>query len=322
MNQEKFNDIVSLFMEEKDQHGHLLNMDYLLIQKQDQIFIHNFNEDELPSDIRSISKTVMTIILGVVIRLSHEGKYSKINEETYIYPIIKDVIQLENKENEAPLKEVKIKHLLTHTVGYDDVLLMRDDIAHMDPFEYLNYIVNHPIVYEPGEYYLYSNAGFYLLSVVLQEFLQEDLLDFIKRELFDPLDIKNFKWEKYGDYIAGATRLWLFPEDLLKFGNLFLRNGKVNGKSFISKKWIQKMLTINHYTDSVDDPNALFRRHAYGYGIWLAKESLYFGHGTDGQTLTIIPDKETVIITLAKQPDMKPIERLINHIVTHEIGCI
>src|SRR5690625_3040700 len=319
MNQEKFNDIVSLFMEEKDQHGHVLNMDYLLIQKQDQIFIHNFNEDELPSDIRSISKTVMTIILGVVIRLSHEGKYSKINEETYIYPIIKDVIQLENKKNENTLKKVKIKHLLTHTVGYDDVLLMRDDIAHMDPFEYLNYIVNHPIVYEPGEYYLYSNAGFYLLGVVLQEFLQEDLLDFIKREVFDPLGGKVFKWEKYGNYIAGATRLWLPPKELLKFGELLLHNGKVNGKQLISENWIQKMLTINHHTNSVDTPHALFRRYAYGYGIWLAKDPFYFGHGTDGQTLTIIPDKETVIITLAEQSDMKPIERVINTIITHEI---
>src|SRR5690625_6732447 len=117
MNQKTFNEIVIKCIIEKYQHGHALNMDYLLIQKQDQSYLHNFNEDELPSDIRSISKTVMTIILGVVIRLSHEGKYSKINEETYIYPIIKDVIHLENKENEAPLKEVKIKHLLTHTVG-------------------------------------------------------------------------------------------------------------------------------------------------------------------------------------------------------------
>src|SRR5699024_5148992 len=115
-NREKFNDIVSLFLKEKDQHGHALKMDYLLIQKKDQVYLHNFNADVLPSDIRSISKTIMTIILGVVIRLSHEGKYSNINEETYIYPIIKDVIHLENKKNKTPLKKVKIKHLLTHTV--------------------------------------------------------------------------------------------------------------------------------------------------------------------------------------------------------------
>ena len=316
MNQEKFNDIVSMFMKEEDQNGHPLNLHDLLIQEKNQCYLHNFNEDPLPRDIRSISKTVMTIILGVAIRLSQEGKYPRISEETYIYPIIKNVIHLENKENQDTFKKVKIKHLLTHTVGYEDILLMRDDITHLDPFEYLNYLVNYPIVYEPGEYYLYSNAGFYLLGVVLQEFLEEDLLIFIKRELLDPLGVKSFKWEKYGDYIAGATRLWLLPEDLLKVGKLFLNVGKVNGKQLISKNWIQKMLTINNYTDSVDTPNATFRRYAYGYGIWLAKTPFYFGHGTDGQILTIIPDKETIIITLAEQSDMETIERLINYIIT------
>lgn len=319
MNQQKFNDIVSMFMKVKDQHGHSLGMHDLLIQDKDQCYVHHFSEDRLPRDIRSISKTVMTIILGVVIRLSEEGKYPEISEETYIYPIIKNAIQLENKENEDPLKKVKIKHLLTHTVGYADVLLMRGDIIHRDPFEYLNDIVNHPIVHEPGEYYLYSNAGFYLLSVVLQEFLQEDLLVFTKRELFDPLGMQHVKWEKYGNYIAGATRLWLLPKDLLKFGTLFLQRGEVSGKQYISENWIQKMLTMNHYTGSVDTPGATFRRYAYGYGIWLAKDPFYFGHGTDGQTLTIIPEKEMVIITLADQSDMKPMERLINDIIINEI---
>jgi len=319
MKQAAFNNIVNMFMKEKDKHGNSLDMHYLLIKSKDQCYLHNFNDQKRPSDIRSISKTVLTIVLGVVIKLSQEGKYPKISDETYIYPVIKNLINLENKENEAQLKKVQIKHLLTHTVGYEDMLLMRDDITHLDPFEYVNYVVNAPIVYEPGEYYLYSNAGFYLLGVFLQEFLQEDLLVFSKREVFDLLGIQDFKWEKYGNYIAGATRLWLLPEDLLKFGELLLQNGKVNGKQLISENWIQKMRTINIYTDDVDTPNATFRRYAYGYGIWLAKDPFYFGHGTDGQTLTILPDKETIIITLAEQPDMKPIENMINYIITNEI---
>src|SRR5690625_1152039 len=194
MNQAKFNKIVNRFTKEKDKHNQSLKMHTLLIKNKHHTYIHHFNNTNDSSDIRSISKTVLTLILGVVIRLSEEGKYPKISDETYIYPIIKHKIHLENKENEAKLKKVKIKHLLTHTIGYKDILLMRNDIAHLDPSEYLNNVVNAPIVYEPGKYYLYSNAGFYLLSVVLQEFLQEDLLFFTKRELFDPLGVKAFKW--------------------------------------------------------------------------------------------------------------------------------
>src|SRR5699024_10636111 len=124
-----------------------------------------------------------------------EGKLPKIDENTFIYPIIEDVIQIKNKQNKPLLKKVQIKHLLTHTIGYEAVLLMRDDIVDMDPYQYVDYLINYPIVYQPGQYYLYSNAGFYLLGVVLQEFLQEDLLTFIKREVFEPLGITKFTWE-------------------------------------------------------------------------------------------------------------------------------
>ena len=40
---------------------------------------------------------------------------------------------------------------------------MRQDIEGMEGKDFINYLVNYPIVYEPGQYYLYSNAGFYLL---------------------------------------------------------------------------------------------------------------------------------------------------------------
>lgn len=315
MDQQKFNSIVKMFKEAKDNQNKPLRMNHLLIKSKHDIFHHDFTGTNSKSDIRSISKTVMTIVLGVVIKQSQAGKLPKINEDTLIYPIINNTIDLENKQNEKKLRKIKIKHLLTHTIGYEDVLLMRDDIRRMDPFEYVNYVVNYPIVHEPGEYYLYSNAGFYLLSVVLQEFLQEDLLSFIEREVFTPLGIADYKWEMYGNYVAGATRLWLHPEYLLPFGELLLHNGVIDGKQLISKEWIDKMLQIRNYTASVDTPNATFRRYGYGYGIWLSKDFFYFGHGTDGQILTVLPEQDRIIITLSEQPDIKPIENIINKVI-------
>lgn len=315
MNEKIFDHIVELFKSSKDKYGRSLRMNSFLIQQNDKTYIHHFRNPNQKSDIRSLSKTVMTIALGIVLKQSETGKLPSLSEETFIYPLIKDVIHLKNKQNLAKLKKVKIKHLLTHTIGYEDVLLMRDDIHHMDPFEYVNYTVNYPIIHEPGELYLYSNAGFYLLSVVLQEFLQEDLISFLDRELFAPLQITDYKWERYGHYLAGATRLWLHPEDLLTFGELLLNKGYIGTKQLIRENWIRKMLTISHTTPEVDTRRAMFRRYAYGYGIWLPKNNFYFGHGTDGQILTVIPEKKTVIITLAEQKDLKPIENIIDYLI-------
>lgn len=320
MDKEKFEHVVDLFLKKKDENNEALNMHYLLMKQDDRSYLHRFKQRTVMSDVRSISKTVLTLVTGIVVKLSYEGKYPFFNEETFIYPIIKDVIHLTNKQNVAHLKQIQVKHLLTHTIGYNEVLLMRQDIIDIDPNRYVDLLVNHPIVYKPGEYYLYSNAGFYLLSVVLQEFLQEDLLGFINRELFTPLHIKKSYWEKYGDYLAGATRLWLLPKDLLKIGELLLHNGKFNNHQLILGSWINKMTSATIYTEDVDTPNAIFRRYAYGYGIWLAKENdIFFGHGTDGQTLIIIPEKNTIIMTMAEQVDMKPIEEILNDMIENEM---
>ena len=319
MDQTTFNEIVQQFKETEDNKKQTLKMNALMIKQKEQKFLYSFKKTQSLSDVRSLSKTILTIFLGVLIRRSDEGKYPKISEETYIYPIIKGTVVLKNQENIEKLEKIQIKHLLTHTIGYEDVLLMRQDIEGMEGKDFINYLVNYPIVYEPGQYYLYSNAGFYLLSVVLEEFLQEDLLSVMSRELFNPLGIETFKWEKYGPYIAGATRLWLLPEDLMKFGELLLNDGKIEGKELLTKDWLEKMLTLRIRTEENDRPNRLLRRYGYGYGTWLTKDAIFFGRGTDGQFLVVIPEKEAIILTLAQQSDMTPIENILDAVIKEKL---
>ena len=315
MDQTTFDEIVQQFKETVDNEKQPLKMNNLVIKQKDHEFLYSFKAEKGMSDVRSLSKTILTVFLGVLIRLSEEGNYPEIHEETYIYPIIKEAVNLENAENLEKLEKVQIKHLLTHTIGYDDVLLMRQDIEGMEDKDFVNFLVNYPIVHEPGEYYLYSNAGFYLLSAVLQEFLQEDLLAVMERELFHPLGIETFIWEKYGPYLAGATRLWLLPEDLMKFGELLLNDGRLEGKDLLTKDWLEKMLTLRVRTEEEDTPDRLLRRYGYGYGTWLTKYSIFFGRGTDGQFLIVIPDKEVIILTLAEQSDMVPIENILDSVI-------
>ena len=315
MKQEVFDNIVNKFKTTQDKKGNILNMHYLLIKQKEHTYSHHFNNRQEPSDIRSISKTVLTLVAGILMDLSAQAKYPPFNEDTYVFPILENKVRLSNLENETQLRKVQVKHLLTHTIGYDKALLMRGDIVDLDPFTYLDYVINEPIKYEPGDHYLYSNAGFYLLSAVLEEFIKEDLLGFIDRHLFEPLGIINYHWDKYGDYLAGATRLMMYPEDLVKIGELLMGKGIYNNQRIISQEWTQKILIPTTYTPNIDTPHASFRRYAYGSGIWLAKEPIFFGHGTDGQILAMIPEKDTIIVTLAHQNDISEIESIVNDII-------
>ena len=259
-------------------------------------------------DIRSISKTVMTMAAGILNKL-HPNEF---NENTYVYPIIKDAVNLTNKTNLEYLKMVKVKHLLTHTIGYEEVLLMRNDIIQHNPFDLVNFVINYPISQKPGTYYLYSNAGFYLLSVVMQELIGKDLIHFIDEYLFKPLTIKDYKWEKYGNYLAGATRLWLKPKDLLKIGQLMLENDD----TIVPANWINYMKVKSIHTPNVDTPDRTFRRYAYGHGLWLSNEDeLFFAHGTDGQILLIVPNKNAIILTLSNESNMHEIENIVESIL-------
>lgn len=259
-------------------------------------------------DIRSISKTVITMAAGILNKLLP----NEFNENTNVYPIIKDVVNLTNKTNLEYLKMIKVKHLLTHTIGYEEVLLMRNDIIEHNPLDLVNFVINYPISQKPGTYYLYSNAGFYLLSVVMQELIGKDLIHFIDEYLFKPLNIKDYKWEKYGNYLAGATRLWLKPKDLLKIGQLMLENDD----TIVPANWINYMKVKSIHTPNVDTPDRTFRRYAYGHGLWLSKEDeVFFAHGTDGQILLIIPNKNAIILTLSTESNMDEIENIVESIL-------
>lgn len=314
MNKEVFNQLVKDFESAKDKENNSLAIHALLI-KDSKVYLHHFRKDSKISDVRSLSKTSLTLAFGRLMELATEGHYPKIDEESKIYPILKDQLELTNKENIDKVKKIKVKHLLTHTIGFEKVLMMRGDIESIDSKDYLNYILNEPILHEPGDYYLYSNAGFYLLSALMEEFIQEDLTSFLKREFFSHLGIKEFTWEKYGNYLAGATRLWLGPEDLLKIAELFLNKGKIADEAFISNDWLEKMTTKRVDTKGLDSEYSTFKRSAYAYGIWLGEKDFYFGHGTAGQRMIILPEKEMILITLADQRDTQVLDELIDQLL-------
>lgn len=314
MNQTKFNEVISQFKNTKDKYDAVLSMNEFLIYDKGTLFKHNFKDTIKKSDIRSISKTVITLILGILIDNSKSGLYKDINEDTLVYPIIKDKFTLTNHDNLDFLKKIKIKHLLTHTIGFEDVLMMRGDIEDTTSTSLLDSILNHAIVHEPGSFYLYSNAGFYLLSVVIETLSNEPFLDYADRVFFSKLNITDYEWEKYGDYCAGATRLWLHGEDLVKIGILLLKQGIYRDQKILSNIWIETMTRPLIETPGVDTPERYFRRYAYGYGIWLGHQDYFFGHGTDGQILLVLPKENKVIVTLAEQNDITPIEIIVDEI--------
>jgi CubicO group peptidase (beta-lactamase class C family) len=90
-------------------------------------------------------------------------------------------------------RPITIRHLLNHTSGlrdyigllslagarYDDVTTAADALAAIVRQRELNFL--------PGDEFLYSNSGFFLLSEIVQRASGQTLRDFARARIFDPL---------------------------------------------------------------------------------------------------------------------------------------
>ncbi len=91
---------------------------------------------------------------------------------------------------------ITIRHLIHHTSGLRDYLAL-EDIAGL-PFGYyheqdvLELIARQrELNFAPGEEYLYSNSGYFLLGVIVERASGRTLREFAEENIFKPLGMKN-----------------------------------------------------------------------------------------------------------------------------------
>ena len=272
--------------------------DYLKNSKATSFIIYNNadktttgNINDIRVNIRSVAKTIMTL---TVLKLMEDTSFD-INLDTKIYPYIYKKIKLTNKKNLKYLEEIKLDNLLTHSIGYAYPLLMTRDIKGMDEDGLLNYAINYPISYQPANKFLYSNVGFYLLSVFMESILETSLYEYIDRNFFKVISIETPRWDSYGSYLVGASKLYLSSVDMLKFGEIILNKGLYKGLRILNKESIEKMLEIS-YTNSNSSRLNYLSEDYYCRGIWLSKENIIFASGSGGQIIAILEDEDIIIV--------------------------
>jgi CubicO group peptidase (beta-lactamase class C family) len=90
---------------------------------------------------------------------------------------------------------ITIRHLLLHTSGLRDYigLMVLSGVDYDDvttPQEALDIIVRQKALnFTPGAEHLYSNSGYFLLSIIVERASGQNLRDFARQHIFDPLDM-------------------------------------------------------------------------------------------------------------------------------------
>ena len=123
------------------------------------------------------------------------------------------------KNNDPEMKNVKIRHLLTHTMGLEAGYLFEADRNNIDTDDWLGYCLSKPLKDKPGERFMYSNSTYYLLSCIINRVSGLKLDRFLYKHLFKPLSINNYAWARCPmDETQGGTSLYLSTKDMAKLG--------------------------------------------------------------------------------------------------------
>jgi CubicO group peptidase (beta-lactamase class C family) len=113
--------------------------------------------------------------------------------------------------------------------------------------------------------------------------------------LFEPLGVDDFYWKKTPTGLVDAqSGLYLRPEDLAKFGYLYLADGIWGDRRILPEGWVEATMEPVAQTSG--------RPRRYGYHWWLlpyepeAESSAYVGIGYGGQRLIVIPEHDLVAV--------------------------
>lgn len=99
------------------------------------------------------------------------------------------------------LAEITVQHCLDHRAGWDRSIV--DDLTYMEveiandmripsPPGRLNtasWILGQPLQHDPGAVYAYSNIGYMMLGLVIEEYSNMNYMDFVHQEIFEALDV-------------------------------------------------------------------------------------------------------------------------------------
>jgi CubicO group peptidase (beta-lactamase class C family) len=220
---------------------------------------------------QSMSKSITSACFGIALQ---QGRIKSIDEKIFdFFP--------EYAAQDTGLKaQITIRDLLTMTAGFQ---WNEDDYNSPDNSEHLmgnspnpvKYMLALPMSDTPGKVFTYNGGATELIAAIVEKTTAKRIDVFAKEYLFTPLGITNFKWTDTNDSsdIPDAfSGVYMRSRDLIRFGLLYMNDGKYAGKQILSANWVKESTTPFIIADDGSDPR--FNKSEYGFQWWIFKDSV------------------------------------------------
>jgi CubicO group peptidase (beta-lactamase class C family) len=191
-----------------------------------------------------------------------------------------------------------------------------DDMDMYKAEDFYKFLLNKELKYEPGSNFCYNNGLSLMLGRIIEKSSGLSLKAFSDENLFSPLNIENYSWDVAEN---GVTRtdggLKMLPRDMLKFGLLYLNQGKWQNKQLIPFDWINSSTKKIFNIDS----------KSYGWHWWKKNYSInhkifetFYAMGHGEQAIIIVPKESLMVVITAGnylQPEHRPFEIMAKFIL-------
>ncbi len=219
----------------------------------------------------------------------------------------------------APIKEWQATRDPRKKITTDQLLRMSSGLVFREEYEenpdtdagYMQFTIhdmadfaaNKELESEPDTKFSYSSGTTILLARIIRETVggsYQDYLSFPRRELFDKLGMTSavIESDPSGTMVASAF-MYATARDWARFGMLYYNDGVWSGERILPKGWV----------DYTREPSVTWE--GYGAQFWLNRggedrwlpscpEDIYSTWGHEGQFVTIVPSRKTIIVRLGQ----------------------
>ena len=262
-------------------------------------------------NIYSCTKSVTSTLIGIAV------SHGNLSTDDYLVDFFPNMT-IQNLDSRK--QAITVEDLLTMTSG-----LPWDEHSH--PYthpendwyrmtssdNWVEFVINRPMDYSPGEAWAYNTGGSHLLSAILNQATNMTTNAFAETHLFGPLGITDYVWGADPQGINnGGSALHLRPRDMAKIGFLFLNNGTWNGEQIVPAEWV---------ATAVHSHVALGNDWGYGYQWWVPASittpltSCYSARGYLGQYIYVFPDMDMVVVFTSESSVIEDYYYLANYIL-------
>jgi CubicO group peptidase (beta-lactamase class C family) len=280
-------------------------------------------------DIWSCTKSATGIAYGLLLddsrnhRLPHEAQ---IDLDSLAYSYIPEGHPLTDPGKE----KIKLRHLLTMTSGIpgeDHGIVGIAVTAGKGEYEFAlgkesDRLGNSAarLYAPPGDAWDYSDAAFAHLSLIFSHVTGQEISDFMKARVFQPIGIENSGWDlqggggNLGPHTNAHSGLRLSARDFARLGYLLLHGGHWDGKQVVPKWWV----------DLATRKSQELNPH-YGYTFWVNSDGELWPHvpkdafafmGYATNRCYVVPSLDLVVVRLGYGPQpIGPVEIPLTSIV-------